>query len=112
MPYITASPIADVMIAVGTALAAILTAILLRVRKEPPKPGTPDAAVAALIENTTVTKQLIAMFEAMNKQFGSNMDQFVATNAKFDDMLRETRQVREAVQTSRDHLNVIRERQR
>lgn len=84
---ITGSPLADVMIAAGTALAAVLGVILARARKEPPKPGTPDASVAALMENTAVV-------------------------ALFHDMLTETRAIREAVQASKEHLNVIRERQR
>ena len=109
---ITGSPLADVMIAAGTALAAVLGVILARARKEPPKPGSPDASVAALMENTDVLKQLVGLFADMRMQFGSNMDQFVATNLRLDDMLRETRQIREAAQASKEHLNIIRERQR
>lgn len=109
---ITGSPLADVMIAAGTALAAVLGVILARARKEPPKPGTPDASVVALAENTAATKQLIGLMTVQNGHFGENLTQFRAVVALFHDMLTETRAIREAVQASKEHLNVIRERQR
>lgn len=111
-PVITGSPLADVLIAGGTALAAVLGVVLARARKEPPKPGTPDATVAALAENTSATNQLIGLMSIQNGQFGENLTQFRAVVALFHDMLSETRAIREAVQSSKEHLNVIRERQR
>lgn len=109
-PMITGSPLADVMIAAGTALAAILGAILMRARNEPPKPGTPDAVVAALAANTAATEKLVALMAALNGSFGENLTHFKAVVNMFHEMLTETRAIREAAQSSKEHLNFIRER--
>ena len=83
----------------------MLTAVLVRARKEKPKPGSPDAAIAALAENTAAVRALAAAFKAMQ-------DQFTANNGLFADVLKEAQEIRHAVETSRDHLSAIRERQR
>lgn len=111
-PMITGSPLADVLIAAGTALAAILGAILMRARKDPPKPGTPDAVVMALAANTAETGKLVTLMASQNGSFGENLTHFKAVVNLFHDMLAETRAMREATQAARDHLNVMRERQR
>ena len=71
---ITGSPVADVLIAAGTALAAILGAILMRARNGPPKPGTPDAVVAALAANTAATEKLVALMAADKLIYATGSD--------------------------------------
>ena len=61
MSLITPDNLPEVLAAIGAIIAAIGGITLYRVQKEPPKPGSPDAAAVALAENT---KALQAMAES------------------------------------------------
>ena len=85
-----------------------LSVILARARKEPPKIGTPDAAVAALAANTAATEKLVALMTVQNGSFGENLTQFRAVVTLFHELMVETRALRSASESMRDHLNVMR----
>lgn len=78
MSLITPDNLPEVLAAIGAIIAAIGGITLYRVQREPPKPGTADAAAVALAENT---KALLAMSDAMkaqNSHFGDNNAMFKA----------------------------------
>lgn len=99
--------------AVMTAAAAILGAVggitWWKVRSEPPKPGSADAAAVALVENTKASVTLAANMGTMTGQFGDNLRMFSATLEVVKAMAHDIAEARRAAEASRDHLAAIRD---
>ena len=70
--------------------------------REPPKPGTPDAAALALAENTRATLAMVEALKAQNSQFGDN-------NKLFGQVLHHVDGMAKDFTEARQHLAAIRE---
>lgn len=102
LSLITPENLPEVLIGIGAVITAIGGFTLYRVQKEPPKPGTPDAAAVALAENTKALLSQSANFE-------DNNDMFRAVLGKVDGMARDFAEVRHDMAESKGHLASIRD---
>lgn len=95
------------------ALAAIITAAggvtLYRVQKEPPKPGSHDAAAIAIAENTKALTDMADQLGAQNAHFGDNNDMFRALGPVLSAMAKDFAEARKEMTLAREHLAAIRE---
>ena len=95
------------------ALAALVTAIggltLRRVMREPPKPGSPDAATLALAENTRATLAMVEAMKGQNEHFGDNNDMFRALGPVLSGMARDFAEVRHDTAENKANLAAIRD---
>jgi hypothetical protein len=99
---ITPENLPAVLTAIGTLIAAVGGITWWRARGEPPKPGSPDAVVQAMTENT---RALLAMADALkgqNAQFGDN-------NKLFGEVLHHVDSMAKDFTEARQHLAAIRE---
>lgn len=99
--------------AVLTALATLLGGggilTVWRIRREPPKPGTPDAAAVALAENTHALQEQGAQLKDNNKLFASVLS-ILATMAKdFADTRRDMADMKHDMSEAKAHLAAIRD---
>lgn len=113
---ITPENLAAVLIAAGTAASAVLTAIgglaLYRKRKEPPPPGSPDAIIVSLAENTKALTAMGAQFGDNLRMFGAILElveamaEHIKTSAHgSEEQLRLARDMKDHLQAIRDTLN-------
>jgi len=102
LPIVTPENIPEVL----TGIAAIVTSIggwtLWRVWREPPKPGTVEAVLEALTQNTAAIHLQSANFADNNKMF-SGLTVVVTA------LLKETEEQRRATEACREHLAAIRD---
>lgn len=109
MPLLTPENLPQVLIGLGAIITAIGGITWWRVQKEPPKPGTPDAAALALAENT---KALLAMVDAMkgqNTHFADNNEMFRAIGQRIEAMARDFADVKHDASESKGHLSAMRD---
>lgn len=109
LSLITPENLPETLIGIGAIITAIGGFTLHRIRREPPKPGTPDAAAVALAENT---KAVLAMAEAMkaqNTHFADNNDMFRAIGGKVEGMARDFTDMKHDAAESKAHLGAIRD---
>lgn len=102
LSLITPENLPEVLIGIGAVITAIGGFTLYRVQKEPPKPGTPDAAAVALAENT---KALLSQSD----QFKDNNKLFEAVLSKVDSMARDFADMKHDAAESKAHLASIRD---
>lgn len=95
LSLVTPDNLPEVLAGVGGILATIGGWTFWRARREPPKPGTPDAMAVALAQNTRAQ-------EAMGGQFGKNLEMFAAT-------LHATEEIARDINACREHLSAIRD---
>lgn len=98
LSLITPENLPGILTAIGAILSGIGGWTLWKVRKEPAAPGTSEALLVALAENTRVQRE-------MGGQFGSNL-------AMFADTLTLVRDIRSDISAMREHLNAIREQRK
>lgn len=96
-----------------TGVAGLITAaggvVLYRKQKEPPKPGTVDAAAQALAENTQATLAMTAGIEKQNNHFAHNNEMFRAMGPKIEVITHDMAEIRRQITEAREHLAAIRE---
>lgn len=96
----------EILTAIGGLLGTGGLIALIRVWREPSaKPGTPDAAMLALAENT---KAVLAMVEAMKSQnthFAENNEMFKALGPVLSDMRHDGADAKSHLAAIRDALN-------
>lgn len=96
----------EILTAIGGLLGTGGLIALIRVWREPSaKPGTPDAAMLALAENT---KAVLAMAEAMkaqNTHFADNNEMFKALGPVLSDMRHDGADSKGHLAAIRDTLN-------
>ena len=80
-----------------------------RVRREPPKPGTPDAAALALAENTRATLAMVEAMKAQNTHFADNNEMFRTIGQKVDGMARDFTDMKHDASESKAHLAAMRD---
>jgi hypothetical protein len=116
LSLITAENLPQILIAVGGVISAIGGITWWNVRREPPKVGSPDAAVLALVENTRAftenTKALQTMaanMQAQNVHFGENNDMFKAMGSVVSGVARDISDMRHDTADNKSHLSAIRD---
>ena len=109
LSLITPENLPDILIGIGAIITAIGGLTLWKVRKEPPKPGTPDAVALALAENTRATLAMAEAMRGQNTHFADNNDMFRAIGHKVDGMARDFSEMRHDGAESKAHLAAIRD---
>jgi len=103
----------DNLPAVLTAIAAIIGAVggitWWKVRSEPPRVGSPDAAAAALAENTKAVMAMVEAMKSQNTHFADNNDMFRAIGQKVDGMARDFTDIKHDTAESKGHLAAMRD---
>ena len=99
------------IIAVGALVGTGGLVSLIRAWREPPKPGTPDAAVQALAENTKATRGMAEAMKGQNGQFAQNNGLFqqvvgllTAILKSIDDLKHDTAECKAHLAAIRDEL--------
>lgn len=109
LSLITPENLPGILTAVGTILGGGGILTWWRVRREPPKPGTPDAAALALAENTRATLAMVEAMKAQNTHFADNNEMFRTIGQKVDGMARDFAEMRHDGAESKAHLAAIRD---
>lgn len=109
MPLLTPENLPEVLTAVAGVIAAIGGITWWRVRSEPPKPGTPDAAAVALAENTRATLAMAEAMKAQNTHFAENNEMFRAIGQKVEVLAKDFSDMRHDTSESKGHLASIRD---
>lgn len=109
MSLITPENLPAVLTGLGALIAAAGGVTWWRVQKEPPKPGTPDAAVNALAENTRALLAMADAMKAQNTHFADNNDMFRAIGQKVDGMARDFTDMKHDASESKAHLAAMRD---
>jgi len=109
---ITPENLPAIMTAFGGILGGGGIITLIKVRREPPKPGTPDAAAVAMVDLTKAMHEMVAAMRGQNDHFSDNNEMFkamgplVVTVAKeLGEIRRETAEGRILLALIRDALN-------
>jgi hypothetical protein len=105
LSLITPENLPDILIGVGAIITAFGGWTLWRVQKEPPKPGTPDAAALALAENTRATLAMVEAMKAQNSHFADNNEMFKALGPMLSDMKHDMAETKANTAAMRDALN-------
>lgn len=105
LSLITPENLSQVLAAFGGLITAIGGLTVWRAWKEPPKPGTPDAAMAALDENTQAVRAMVEAMKAQNTHFSDNNDMFKALGPVLSDMRRDGADSKTHLAAIRDALN-------
>lgn len=109
---ITPENLPAIMTAFGGILGGGGIITLIKVRREPPKPGTPDAAAVAMVDLTKAMQEMVVAMRGQNDHFSDNNEMFkamgplVVTVAKeLGEIRRETAEGRILLALIRDALN-------
>lgn len=97
------------IIAVGALVGTGGLVSLIRAWREPPKPGTPDAAVQALAENTRALQEQGAQFKDNNKLFASVIALLTTMAKDFADTRRDMADMKHDMAEAKAHLAAIRD---
>lgn len=97
------------IIAVGALVGTGGLVSLIRAWREPPKPGTPDAAVQALAENTRALQEQGAQFKDNNKLFASVLALLTTMAKDFADTRRDMADMKHDMSEAKAHLAAIRD---
>ncbi len=97
------------IIAVGALVGTGGLVSLIRAWREPPKPGTPDAAVQALAENTRALQEQGAQFKDNNKLFASVIALLTTMAKDFADTRRDMADMKHDMSEAKAHLAAIRD---
>lgn len=109
MSLLTPENLPEVLTAAAGVIAAIGGITWWRLRGEPPKPGSPDAAALALAENTRATLAMVEAMKAQNTHFAENNDMFRTIGQKVDTLARDFADMRHDAGESKAHLAAIRD---
>lgn len=109
MQLITPENLPGVLTAVFTFLGGGGILTWWRIRREPPKPGSPDAAVAALAENTKALLSQSDQFKANNTLFSSVLALLTTMAKDFADARRDIAEIRHDMAEAKAHLAAIRD---
>ena len=111
LPLVTPDNLADILIGVAGVITAIGGLTWWKIRNEPPKPGTQDAAVQALAENTKATREMAEALKGQNGQFAQNNGLFqqvvgllTAILKSIDDLKHDTAECKAHLAAIRDEL--------
>lgn len=109
MPLLTPENLPAVMTGAAAIIAAIGGFTWWKVRSEPPKPGTPDAAALALVENTKAVQNMVAALSGQNDHFEDNNGMFKALGPVLSGMARDFAEVRHDTAENKANLAAIRD---
>lgn len=109
LQLITPENLPGILTAVGTILGGGGILTWWRVRREPPKPGSPDAAVAALAENTRATLAMADAMKAQNTHFADNNRMFGHITGAADEMVKDQAKILTEIQRLRENSDMIRD---
>ena len=106
LSLITAENLPQVLTAIGGLLGAGGLVTVIRIWRNPtPKPGTPDAAMVALGENTRATLAMIDAMKSQNTNFADNNEMFKALGPVLSDMRHDGADSKAHLAAIRDALN-------
>ena len=106
LSLITAENLPQVLTAIGGLLGAGGLVTVIRIWRNPtPKPGTPDAAMVALGENTRATLAMIDAMKSQNTHFADNNEMFKALGPVLSDMRHDGADSKSHLAAIRDALN-------
>ena len=106
LSLITAENLPQVLTAIGGLLGAGGLVTVIRIWRNPtPKPGTPDAAMVALGENTRATLAMIDAMKSQNTHFADNNEMFKALGPVLSDMRHDGADSKGHLAAIRDTLN-------
>ena len=106
LSLITAENLPQVLTAIGGLLGAGGLVTVIRIWRNPtPKPGTPDAAMVALGENTRATLAMIDAMKSQNTHFADNNEMFKALGPMLSDMRHDMADSKAHLAAIRDALN-------
>lgn len=91
---ITPENLPAIMTAFGGILGGGGIITLIKVRREPPKPGTPDAAAVAMVDLTKAMQEMVAAMRGQNDHFSDNNEMFKALGPPVASMGRDIEAVR------------------
>ncbi len=106
---LTPDNLPETLIAIGGLITAVGAVIINRARKEPPKPGTVDAAALALAENTKALQEQGAQFKDNNKLFASVLALLTTMAKDFADTRRDMADMKHDMSEAKAHLAAIRD---
>ena len=117
LSLITPDNLPGVLTAIGALVGGGGLITLRKVWKEPvPKPGTPDAAAVALVENTKALHSMIEKLAEQNEQMDEQTGQFGDNNKLFGQILQlvagmahDFAEARREMTLAREHLGVLRD---
>lgn len=104
LSLVTPENLPGVLTAVATLLGGGGILTWLKIRREPPKPGTPDAAAVALAENTKATLAMVAALNGQTTQFAANNDLFKQVVGLLADIKHDTAENKAHLAAIRDEL--------
>ncbi len=105
LSLITAENLPGVLAGVGTVLAAWGGRTVVKAWREPPKPGSPDAAMLALAENTQALRAMVEAMKSQNTHFADNNEMFKALGPVLSDMRHDGADSKGHLAAIRDTLN-------
>lgn len=109
MPLLTADNLPEVLAAIGAIIAAVGGVTLWRVQKEPPKPGTADAATVALAENTKALQAMAEALDGQNGHFADNNQMFRALGPVLATLASDMATIKHDIGEAKGHLASIRD---
>jgi len=109
LSLITPENLPEVLIGIGAIITAIGGFTLYRVQKEPPKPGTPDAAAVALAENTRATLAMVDAMKGQNTHFADNNLMFKGIGGEVAQMARDFADMKHDMAEAKAHLAAMRD---
>jgi hypothetical protein len=102
---ITPENLPHVLAAFGGLITAIGGLTVWRAWKEPPKPGSPDAAMVALADNTQALRSMVDAMKSQNTHFADNNEMFKALGPVLSDMRHDGADSKAHLAAIRDALN-------
>ena len=102
---ITPENLPHVLAAFGGLITAIGGLTVWRAWKEPPKPGSPDAAMLALAENTQAVRAMVEAMKSQNTHFADNNEMFKALGPVLSDLRHDGADSKAHLAAIRDALN-------
>ena len=109
LSLVTPENLPGVLTAIRGIIAAFGGITVWRVHREPPKPGTPDAAAVALAENTKATLAMVAALNGQTSQFAANNDMFKQVVALVAAILKDMDDTKHDTAECKAHLAAIRD---
>ena len=106
LSLITAENLPQVLTAIGGLLGAGGLVTVIRIWRNPtPKPGSPDAAMLALAENTQALRAMVEAMKGQNTHFADNNEMFKALGPVLSDMRHDGADSKAHLAAIRDTLN-------
>jgi hypothetical protein len=109
VPLLTPENLPDVLTAAAAVIAALGGWTWFKVRREPPKPGSPDAMAVAMAENTKAITEMVAALRGQNAHFADNNEMFKALGPTLAGMAKDFADIRHDGAEAKGHLASIRD---